>query len=245
MSGRRRRRVKLTLVTANIGRKVSSRVAAANMRRVIAAFVRVLGLWWRRNVVLCLQEIDDDDAPPEYRILRRLLRRLMAGFDMAGADTATPIVVPRAWRLLQQKVRLTSKGRAGATPHRVCVAALIENRRTGIRVLVLNGHWPRDEIADLWRDCEHSWEAIYATECERGYPILSARDRNKAFANRLHPTERSLLAPRLIDQITVTEGHGDRRCDIKVRGTKTVRMSIDGHDAHGVALELTATREKP
>lgn len=249
----RPKRVRVWLVTANIGRGVPPEVARRNIARVFVSFftgnrARLTAWWFRVGAIIGWQEIDEADQPDEHGILHQLAKRLAPpGCTWVGFAEATPLLVPPGWRVVWEQVTLTSHGRGKPapephTPHRVCVRALLEHVATGIRILVPNGHWPRDEIWDLWVECNGSWMELYGqfAASPKGYTVASTRDRNRVRPHRLHVGEEQHLPDGLIDEVSTMEGDGPFATTVRVIKTKRVNMGIDGHDAWGVLLEFTA-----
>lgn len=247
------KRVRVWLVTANIGRGVSTSTASRNIARVFVSFFtgardRLLAWWLAVGVIIGWQEIDETDLPDEHGLLHRLAKRLAPpGVSWVGWPTATPILVPPGWRVVWESVSTTSPGRGKPappphTPHRVCVRAVLEHVATGIRIRVSNGHWPRDEIADLWAICDESWRELYGEweDTPQGYTTARTSDRNKRSPRKLAARERQHLPAWLIDEVSTTEAEGPYATSVRVIKTKRVNLGVDGHDAWGVLVEFTA-----
>lgn len=242
--------VRLTVATANIGRGVSSAYARHNIARVMRRWPAASIGW---------QEIDEADRPDEHQLLhaylvkvaRPLTDALHPGTPPAPLDslrtvgwwTATPLFVPPGWRVVERYVDQTCEGRDGLTPHRVCVQALLEHEQTGLRLVRKNGHYPRDEIADLWEQCDDAWRRITQSWRERGFTQIDTRDVNKARRQPLHKTERLLLGAGL-DKITYIPGSPERGVRLeRAAPGRRVNLTIDGHDALGQALIVKPPRE--
>lgn len=228
---------RLTVVTANIGRGVKTPEAAVNIRRVVDGYRPT---WWRPNpAAIGWQEIDEADFPNEHGLLHETVRKLSPGALIVGFKTAVPIVIPSGWDVITERVNLTCQGRAGVTPQRVAVQALIEHHDTGTRVVLVNGHYPHN-APDLWRVCQNAWERVVESWTDRGYTVVTTRDRNKpGITDPLSPWEVPQLDPRLLDKITVIQAHGPRAVRVTAGKPRTVKLSIDGHDAHGVPMTFT------
>lgn len=255
------RSVTITIVTANIGRGVSAEVAHANIRRVARTF---------SGAFVGFQEIDEADAPDETALLVARFPSgeppqagmheelassghgtyTFAGFGGPGWKRATPFAVPTTWDIVRQSVRKSSDGLAKVTPHRVIVSALCRpvDDPDFPPVMFLNGHYPlaRTAVAKrLWRDCHASWTARVGEVHDAsggGHTVITTRDTNRhGRMPRLHPRERQLLAPG-IDRISVipAEPSSPHVVTARVLDRRRLDLTIDGHDAHGVVLRLTA-----
>jgi hypothetical protein len=256
------RSVTITVVTANIGRGVSTDVAHANIRRVARSFP---------GAFVGFQEIDEADSPDEAALIEarfpsgddgsplRMHDALassgqgtyaFAGFSGPGWKRATPFGVPTTWDVLRQSARKSSDGLAHVTPHRVIVSAQCRpaDDPDFPPVMFLNGHYPlaRTEAAkQLWRDCQASWTARankVHDAAEGGFTIITTRDTNRhGPMPKVHPRERQLLAPG-IDRISVipAESSSPHLVTVRVLDRRVVNLTIDGHDAHAVVLRLTA-----
>lgn len=252
----------ITVVTANIGRGVSTDVAHTNIRRVVRSFP---------GAFVGFQEIDEADSPDEAALILKRFPGVengsqpgmhdtlessghgtyaFAGFSGPGWKRATPLAVPTTWDILRQSATKSSDGLARVTPNRVIVSARC--RPTGDRdfppVVFLNGHYPlaRTAVAkQLWRECQASWTAR-AEELhdasDGGFTMITTRDTNRhGPMPRIHTQERQLLSPG-IDRISVipAESSSPHLVTVRVLDRRVVNLTIDGHDAHAVVLRLTA-----
>ena len=115
-------------------------------------------------------------------------------------------------------------------------------------VIFLNGHYPLARAAAakrLWKDCQRSWTERAQHLHDRaggGFTIITMRDTNRhGPMPRIHPRERQLLAPG-IDRISVVpaDASSPNLVTVRVLRRRVVNLTIDGHDARGVDLRLTA-----
>jgi len=252
----------ITVVTANIGRGVSTDVAHANIHRVAESFP---------GAFVGFQEIDEADSPDEAALVKTRFPTVddamppglqdvlasagegtyaFAGFRGPGWKRATPIAVPTTWDILRHSVRKSSDGLAHVTPNRVIVAARC--RPVGDPdfppVMFLNGHYPlahKEAAKQLWKDCQVSWTERANEIHDRpagGFTIITTRDTNHhGPMPKIHPRERQLLTPG-IDRISVipAEPSSPHRVSVHVLRRRVVNLTIDGHNAHAVDLRLTA-----
>ena len=256
------RSMTITVVTANIGRGVSTAAAHANIRKVAQSFP---------GAFVGFQEIDEADAPDEAALLLARFpsadeagptgmhdvlesagrhRYAFAGFTGPGWKKATPLAVPTTWNIVTQSVKKSSDGLALVTPNRAIVSAQCRpaDDPDFPPVMFLNGHYPLARTApakELWRDCQTSWTSRAAELHDRaggGFTIITMRDTNRhGPMPRIHPRERQLLAPG-IDRISVipAEPSSPSLVTVRVLRRRVVNLTIDGHDARGVELRLTA-----
>lgn len=242
------KRASVTAVTANIGRGVDTVEAARNVDRVMRAYRQSTHRAFGPSIGW--QEIDEADAPNEHGLLHQALMSMAARHrgEFAGFETATPIYVAPGWSIVRQRVDLTSRGRPHLTPHRVAVQALLEHDDTGLRLVHINGHYPRLPIRDLWIECDASWrDVIVPRWLDQGYSCLLTRDRNRRADQSvpLAPGERQLLAATLIDQVSfIPAAIGTPRAvRLMRRGpARTVDLTVDGHNAHGRPLTFYLPR---
>lgn len=236
-------RASVTAVTANIGRGVDDAVALRNIARVMRAYRqdqhRAFG------AVIGWQEIDDDDRAHEYDLLNGYIDEQARRFRgvLVGGDTTCPVYVAPGWSVVRFRSDTTSPGRAGWTPHRVANQVLIEHDATGMRLVVVNGQYPRDvpQLADLWRRCDDSWrDDVVPRWMGQGVSMLCIRDRNRPARRspKLAPHEQQLLGDgSSIDQVSFIRNTGPRAARLLRRGpVRTVDLTIDGHNAHGRPL---------
>lgn len=212
------------------------------------------------------QEIDEADQAEEHDLLadlfrpgghRRdaehgtLARSFATGYRHAGFGTAVPISVPPGLTLEQSKATQVSPGRSraeaarvhtAATPQRVVVQALLSvDELPDFPAFVdLNGHLPF-KVPDLWTEAHKGWRAVAAEWS--GRTVLTQRDTNRHGAMpKLAGDERQLLPGDGIDRISRMLGEGRQRLLVKVVRRRTVRLTIDGHNAQGVLVRLVDPR---
>ena len=256
------RSVTVTVVTANIGRGVTTEVAHANIRRIARSVP---------GAFVGFQEIDEADAPDEAALIPLRFTPVgevpqpgmqdvftdegqptyaFAGTSGPGWKRATPVAVPSTWEIVRQSTRKASDGLAQVTPNRVIVTARCRPTvDAGFPpVVFLNGHYPlaRTAVAKrIWAECQASWVTRAAEihdATEGGFTIITMRDTNRhGRMPKIHPDERQLLAPG-IDRISIipAEPSSPHLVTARVLDRPVVNLTIDGHDAHGVVLRLTA-----
>ena len=256
------RSVTITVVTANIGRGVSTDVAHANLRKIARGFP---------GAFVGFQEIDEADAPDEAALVATRFPTVnqatgtgmhdelasagqgtyaFAGFSGPGWKRATPIAVPTTWNIVRDSVRKSSDGLAHVTPNRVIVSARCRpvDDPHFPPVMFLNGHYPlarTEEAKAIWKECQASWTTRASEVHDRpagGFTIITTRDTNRhGPMPKIHPRERQLLTPG-IDRISVipAQPSSPHRVTVHVLRRRVVNLTIDGHDARAVDLRLTA-----
>jgi hypothetical protein len=260
------RSMTITIVTANIGRGVSTDVAHANIHRIAAGFP---------GAFVGFQEIDEADSPDEASLIETRFppvgelppptvlhdvltaegqgKYAFAGFRGPGWKRATPIAVPTTWDIVRQNVRKSSDGLAHVTPNRVIVSARCRPvEDPGFPpVLFLNGHYPlahKKAAKEIWKTCQASWTERANEIHDRpagGFTILTTRDTNRhGPMPKIHRRERQLLPPG-IDRISVipAEPASPHRVTVHLLGRRLLDLTIDGHNAHAADLRLTASNQ--
>lgn len=209
----------MILWQSNLGRGVSTAEFTANLRKVLDA--------GGPRAVYCFQEIDEADAPEEMDILGRLTR---GTHHIVGQQTAVPILVPRHLGLFSVHVEPACKGLAKFTPNRVVNEAVVQ-LGPNLAVGVLNTHLPinrpetRDRRADVRRALRRRARAHEAgvfvadTNTHKGWPTIVPGEKSVTDAG--------------IDKAKAW-GPADR--EVVVTDQRTVRLSIDGHNAHGARI---------
>lgn len=209
----------MILWQANLGRGVSAAEFTDNLDRVLDAA--------GARAVICLQEIDEADAPAEALILWARSRKT---HYIIGRRTAVPILVPKHLRLFSALVTPACKGLAKFTPNRVVNEAVIQ-LGPNLAVGVLNTHLPlnrpqtitrRREVRRALRQRARSHEAgiwVADTNTRVGWPTIA-------------PGEKSVISAG-IDKAKAW-APDDRKVVVEWR--RTVPLTIDGHDAHGARL---------
>lgn len=224
----------LVPITANWGRGVSASEFRANVLRVLDA---------SDKAVLCIQELDEADAPDEHAILAAAIHPKDARI---GWHTYEPIVVP--WMLQVRNWRATKacRGLAKYTPTRFIVEALISNPdRTDVpAVVVMNQHPPinRPATQSRRRRQRRVHKRRIRRWVRRGVTVVWAGDMNDANYPRMHRAERTAVH-RGLDYIRYVQAPGGAQ--VEVLGHKVIPQTIDGHDALLARLRLTPPKEKP
>lgn len=204
---------------ANFGRGVSPAEFTRNLRRVLDA--------GGPRAVYAFQEIDEADAPEEMDILRRLVRDT---HHVVGERTAVPILVPHHLDLFSVHVEPACKGLALFTPNRVINKAVIQLGPT-LAPAILNTHLPieRDETESRRADVRKALRA-QATSHEAGVWVA---DTNTHHGWPTIVNGEATVTNAGIDRAKAW-GPSDRK--IVVTERRSIRLTIDGHDAHGARV---------
>lgn len=206
---------------ANLGRGVTTDEFTRNLRAVLNA--------GGRRAVFAFQEIDEADGPEEMDILRELVDKT---HTIVGAQTAVPILVPRQFDVEGETLTIACKGLAKFTPHRPINEAQIRIGRNLAPVL-LNGHMPikRPETESRRRDFRRTLRRRVNANLEHGGLWVADTNTRRGWP-RIAPDERSVIDAG-IDKSKAWAPPGRK---IVVTDRRTVRLSIDGHDAHGARI---------
>jgi hypothetical protein len=221
-----------------------------------------------RDPLVGWQEIDEADPGDEHEDITDLFgepahgtlaRSFMladgkpAGYTHAGFNQATPVSVPAPLAVTRTVVTQTCPGRSrtdarkagtAATPHRVCVQALID-------VPGLpdwpgwwhdNGHLPF-QVPDLAAHAAGAWRHVVNEQQRDGRLIITTRDTNTHGPGpSIDPLGVTLTRPvDLIDKIVVvpTTPASSRRLTYEVLDRHDVNLTIDGHNAKGILTRIT------
>lgn len=228
--------VRQTVVTANVGRGVTQAEAERNILAIHRGFKRAVIGW---------QEIDEADVADEHSILREVFDT--EDYRNVGFGHATPITLPAPWTVVPGTADVTQACQwlAKATPNRFIVSALCQHPDLREPVVFENGHYPLARLggregAGRWNDTHAAWVKRTKEWRREGYTIITTRDTNRLKRMpKLHWTERQLL-PNAISRITVVPGS----VSVAPLGTRDVKLTIDGHNARGVKLELSDKKRK-
>jgi len=208
---------------ANLGRGVTRYEFERNLTAILDAA--------GPRAVICLQEIDEADAPDEMAIITRRTRNT---HTIIGANTAVPILVPRNIAILGERQTLGARGLAKFSPHRPINEALL-GLGPSLTAAVFNTHLPIDRVQTQTRriqvrrklrkrvrarqDQLHNGLWVADTNTRRGWPKI-ARD-EKSVINAGIDKSKAWAAPGR--HVVVTD-------------RETVRLTIDGHNAHGARV---------
>ena len=221
--------VRLTVLTANLGRGVTEGELVAN--------VRALGHRW---AVKGFQEIDEDDDPEEHAVLAREMQPGWAAFD-----TRVPISVPPPWRIVRVRITKACDGLAHVTPLRVITQALIE--QLGVpgppRLVIVNTHFPRRTLRTVTRRraCRRALREVIAYWHDRGYTAIWMGDTNTVQMRPMHELEQPIVDAGLDHIRVIPHPNG---VQVEVLTTRDIDLTIDGHDAHLARLRLTPPLRK-
>ena len=213
---------RLTVFTANIGRKDSPGQREQNIRKVKQGTKEL------PNVIVGWQEIDEADTGNEHGMLKEVWPHQRFG----AMSTAVPVLSNRPVEMYKVQITKTCDGRAQVSPTRFCVQAILHIG--DLRLVHLNGHYPYN-APDLRRECNAKWREIANLWFDKGWSIVTTRDTNwHGRMPKLHPRERLLTPAGAIDRITVIE----KDITFRVARRHRINLNIDGHDAVGVTLTL-------
>lgn len=241
-------RFRLTVATANVGRKYRGRW---RVRRNIALVLRTFA-----GAVIGWQEIDEADPADEHGILtdlarkflrlataahRKLARVARRGWRQVGFAQHCPLSLPRSWPLLSADVKPACQGREHVTPNRVIVIGRTRLPVVEVEASFLNGHLPFN-APDLWAIAVAAWVRAVALEVDANRIVFITMDSNHHGPTpQLHPRQRILVGESDIDKVIVILPRLLQRAGVKVDlvRLKSANLDIDGHDADGAVVEVS------
>lgn len=208
---------------ANLGRGVPADVFRRELRRVLDAA--------GPRAVVGLQEIDEADQPDETSILLDLTR---SAWRVVGVGTSVPILIPRHLQVVEERQTRACWGLAEFTPSRPIVEALL---RVGpnLTVAVMNLHIPidREQTQERRADCVEKLRGRARARKADGHAGVWIADTNhRSGWPRIVPGEKRVVDAG-IDKSKAWAPPGRR---VVVTDRRTVRLHIDGHDAHGARV---------
>lgn len=224
--------VRLTVVTANIGRGYGNGEARDNIIRVRHGFGPAPLVGW--------QEIDEADQADEHAILGRIFGPNT--YDNVAFRQAVPISVPQPWGVIHSKVTKACDFIPKATPTRYIVSAVCQHPDLPAPIVFMNGHYNLPRLGGKqgpkhWRDCQEAWETEALEWHREGLDVVTTRDSNRLRRMpKLHPLEKQLL-PNAIVRISLIP-HPKSALKITAGHQQVVNLTIDRHEAKGVELTI-------
>jgi hypothetical protein len=237
----------LVVVTANIGRKHRDQRERAihDVRRAVRIKGRLAKplVGWQE-----IGEGDDDGREPRW-INEHFGSSYRNIFEFDDGAHRVPMSIPRAYNIRDRRVTVVHGGMAGVSPHRVITQAVLEwADDPKLRFVFANTHYVagawngRKDRHEAWRD--DMWRRHFRTHRDdvlhfwrsRGYPVIWTGDVNRSPMPLLLPNYEKRAFGRGIDQVGwVTGGNGTQ---IRLLGTRTVNMHVDGHDARAAIMQV-------
>lgn len=210
----------MKLYQANLGRGVSRQVFEKNLELVLKSATP--------NGVVFFQEIDEADEPDE---MAEIKRRVSATHNIVGAGTSVPILVPKRFDILSERITPACRGLAKFTPHRVVTEATVRIK-PGLRVSLYNTHLPIDRMATSSRR-KAVRDALRRRVNHDANPGVWASDTNThGKFPRMHPRERSVINAG-IDKV---RAWGNKEWELIVVDIWHDELTIDNHSGHGAQL---------
>lgn len=208
---------------ANLGRGVNRYEFERNFNRIMDAA--------GPRAVICLQEIDEADAPDELAIIAARVRN---SHYIVGGNTAVPILVPKRIEILDERQTLGCLGLAEFTPHRP-INEVVLRLTTSLTTTVLNTHLPIDRPQTFTRRLQvrrklrqrvrarqqqmHNGVWVADTNTRRHWPVMARGEQYVVNAG--------------IDKSKAWAAPGRH---VEISDRETVDLTIDGHDAHGARI---------
>lgn len=220
----------ITIVTANLGRGVSSDRFEDNLERVIK---QVPGT----HRFFGFQEVDEADDPEEMKLIRA---KLGDTHTFAGVKTHVPIAVPRSFKVKHRSATVASEGVDGLSPRRHVVEAVVHpDGKPDCKIVATNTHFARDagSLALVRREADVVLRQRLAKLRHKDEPLAAwlTADLNSRRYKKLAGNEQELVTARL-DYI---RGYPTNDVTMKLLKTGSVDLSIDGHNAHWARVLVT------
>lgn len=242
----------LVVITANIGRKHPGQRERA-IRDVRNAVVRD---GRRAKPLVGWQEIrgaDPDDKEPRWinEYFGSRYRNIYEYYDSPARQV--PLSIPKTYDILDRRVTFCHGGKAKVSPSRYITQALLaraddpKTRFVFANVHYVAGAWNGEaDRYEEWRD--DMWRKTFRKHRDdvlgywrdRGFPVIWTGDVNRSPMPLLMPNHEKRAFKRGIDQIGWTSGRNGTQ--LRLVGTKTVQMYVDGHDARVALMQIRRTR---
>lgn len=223
--------IRLPVITANIGRKnLDAREAAIHAVRDGDTAARPLVGW---------QEISEGDAGEPAMIDRHFGSRYRNAFLRHDTAFRVPISVPSPWQVVSALPTRVHGGISGVTPPRWINEVVIRHEtHTALRFTLINTHYlagafngaERPDLRDEW-NLHHSVhkERVLAHHRQGRLVIWTADTNNPGYSTATGRDAERRVFTGGIDRINWLPGNGT--VQLELRGTRTVDMRVDGHDA--------------
>lgn len=233
--------VRLPIVTANIGRKnLGKREAAIRAVRNADDAVRPIVGWQE------IREGDTGEPAMVDRYFGSLYRNTFLRHDSAFR---VPISVPKPWRVVASKATFVHGGISGVTPPRWINEVVIRHEtHPALEFALVNSHYianayngdQRRDLRDEWNHHKDKHRARVLAHHNAGRLVIWTADTNNPNYVRAtgRDAERRVFTGG-IDRINWLPGNGAVK--VELRGTKTVDMQVDSHNARVAIFRVRAT----
>lgn len=223
--------IRLPVVTANIGREhLGARDAAIHAVRNAVDGVRPLVGW---------QEIGEGDRGEVAMIERHFGSAYRTAFLRHGKAFRVPISVPKPWRIVDSKATFVHGGIEHVTPPRWINEVVVRHEaHQNLEFALINTHYifgayngpKRPNRRDEY-DHHHALhkQRVLAHHRRGRLVIWTADTNNPGFRKATGWKAEQRVFARGIDRIDWMPGNG--AVQLQPRGTKSVDMRVDGHDA--------------
>jgi hypothetical protein len=223
--------IRLPIVTANIGRKnLGARDAAINAVRHGVGDVRPIVGW---------QEIGEGDSGERAMIEKHFGDAYRTAFLRHKSSFRVPISVPAPWKIVDSKPTFVHGGIKHVTPPRWINEVVVRHEANpNLQFVLINTHYiagahngsHNPNLLDEWNHHHDVHKKRVLAHHEKGRLVIWTADTN----NPGYPTATGRKAERRvfakgIDRIDWLPGNGSVK--LELRGTKSIDMHVDGHDA--------------
>lgn len=238
---------RLVVVTANIGRKHldQRQRAIRDVRHAVKSGGRFLKplVGWQE-----IGEGDDDGREPRW-INEYFGKGYRNVFEKDKAAHRVPISVPSEFTVVDSRSTPVHKGLGGVTPNRVINQVVLELAADPqLKFVFANTHYVagafngKQDSHEAWR--RRMWQRHFDKHRDevlehwraKGLPVIWTGDVNRSPMPELLPRREKRVFKRGIDQIAWVPGTNGT--EISLKGTKTVDMHVDSHNARVAVLQL-------
>jgi hypothetical protein len=238
---------RLVVVTANIGRKhLDQRERAIrDVRHAVTVGGKLTKplVGWQE-----IGEGDDDGREPRW-INEHFGKGFRNLFETDKAAHRVPMSIPTEFNVVDRKVTPVHGGKKGVSPNRVITQAVLESAiDPQLSFVFVNTHYVagafngEEDSHEAWRD--RMWRRHFRSHRDdvldhwhsRGYPVIWTGDVNRSPMPLLLPQREKRAFSRGIDQIAWVPGTNGT--EIRLTGTKSVPMHVDGHHARVAVMRI-------
>jgi hypothetical protein len=229
---------RLPVVTANIGRKnLGAREDAIRDVRNADDAARPLVGW---------QEIREGDTGEPAMIDRYFGDLYQNAFLRHDTAFRVPISIPKPWRVVDSKATFVHGGIEGVTPPRFVNEVVVRHEtHTALEFALVNTHYIAnayngDQRADLRDEWDHHKDVhrdrVIAHHNQGRLVIWTADTNNPDYVRATGQDSEHRVFTGGIDRVNWLPGNGT--VQLELRGTKTVDMRVDGHDARVAVFRI-------
>lgn len=219
--------IRLPVVTANIGRN-NPAAREPGIRDV--RWKADPGHWplvgWQE-----IYERPEDNRERDF-IAKHFARKDFAHpFLLDGKSFRVPMSVPAQWKVVSQRKTFVHGGISGVSPTRYINEAVLRHvKHPELEFALINTHYIRDPKLPQWEDHRKAHSDRVLAHHKQGRAVIWTGDTNlPTYAKATGWKKEKQVFHNGRDRINWMVGDG--KVQLKVLGTRTVDLRVDGHDA--------------